>query len=152
VGERWRTVVSIAVVLTMLSSLAHYYYDGHYAKEDVRGAMRYVEKRMETRGDDACVFAPTVFDVARRYRTADYALYRAFQRRWVKKSSVDAQLDPLFAACNSVWYVRAREWVDDYDGYLWRSLRARYHVVEQTQFDGVKVFLMVKDDRDNERI
>jgi 4-amino-4-deoxy-L-arabinose transferase-like glycosyltransferase len=152
VGERWRTVASLAVVLTMLTSLGHYYYDGRYAKEDVRGAMRYVEKRMDTGGDHVCVFAPTVFDVARRYRTGDYVLYRAFQRNWVDKSSVDAQLDPMFAACNSVWYVRARPWVDDYDGYLWRSLRSRYRVVEQTQFVGVKVFLMVKEDQHGERI
>ena len=85
-------------------------------------------------------------DVARRYHTGTYPIYSVFQRDWVPKERVDAQLDPMFAACNSIWYVRAGEWVDDSDGYVLRSLRLNYRVVEETQFDGVKVLLLSRQD------
>jgi hypothetical protein len=86
-----------------------------------------------------------VFDVARRYRTGSYPLHTVFQRPWLAKDRVDAQLAPILAACNSIWYVRARPWVDDYDGYITRALEARYLVAERAQFDGVNVIRFVRE-------
>jgi uncharacterized membrane protein len=143
-AQRWRMIAAQACVLTMLLSLGHYYYDGRYEKEDVRSAIRYVEGRMESDGMDACVFAPTVFNVARRYRSGGEGVYHVFARPWLPKPRVDAQLAPMFEACDSLWYVRARPWVDDYDGHVSRSLESRYQVAEQARFDGVEVLLMTR--------
>lgn len=143
----WRTVHSaaaVAALVTMLVSLGNYYYNGRYVKEDVRSAMRYIEERMAAERMDACVVAPTVIHAAHRYRTGNYPIFTVFARPWLEKSRVDAQLEPVFAGCNSVWYVRARPWVDDYDGYVSRTLMSRYRVTEEATFDGVKLFLLVR--------
>lgn len=130
----------LACVATMVTSLAHYYFDGRYAKEDVKRATRYVEERLESSGAEGCIFAPTVIRVVERYLEGNVPTYSAFQREWLTRDRVDAQLAPLFAACNSVWYVRARAWVDDYNDYLLHSVESRYTVVEEARFDGVEVF------------
>jgi hypothetical protein len=42
--------------------------------------------------------------------------------------------------------MRARPWVDDYDGYVSAELHSRYNVVEETQFDGLTVFHFVRSE------
>jgi uncharacterized membrane protein len=145
-SRRPRVVVLLACALTMMASLANYYFNGRYAKEDVKRATRYVEKRIEAIDSDGCVFAPTIFRVVERYRRGEWPIYNIYNRETMARSRVDAQLAPLFAACNSVWYLRARPWVDDPDGYLTGELRARYTVVEQAQFDGLRVIHFVRDE------
>lgn len=133
-----------ACALTMLVSLTHYYFDGNYARDDVRSAVRYVEKQMDRDRSDECVLAPTVDEVVRHYRTGNYEVHVVFQRQWLARDRVDAQLASLFAACNSLWYIRARPWVDDWNNYVIDTLESRYRVSEQVQFDGVKVIHLVR--------
>ncbi len=148
--SRWRATALIACVLTMMTSLGHHYFDGRYSKEDVKRATYYIEERMGTTDNDACVLAPTIFPVVERYRTRSDPLFHVFQRDWLAKPRVDAQLDPVFAACNSLWYMRARVWVDDHDGYVWRSLQEHYNVTEEASFDGVEVFHLQRKNDDGE--
>lgn len=138
----WMRAAGLGLVaLTLLVSTGNYYFNGRYAREDVKGAVRYLEERLAT---DECVFAPAVRDVVDHYLRARAPLYSVYNRPWVKVEQVDAQLERLFAACNSFWYVRARWWVDDPDGYVWREITSRYEQSQSIEFNGVT---LIKLDR-----
>ena len=124
---------------TLMVSLWNLHFNGRYAREDVKRAMRYVEEGLEA---DECILAPTVWQVAGHYYRGDVPIRYVFQRHWLPKARVDAQLEPVFAACNSFWYVRSRPWVDDADGYVWRAITHEYNAVEEAHFDGVDVYRM----------
>ena len=140
---RVRLVAAGLTVATLLVSLGNHYFNGRYAKEDVRSAVRYVMEQPET---PWCVFAPTVNEVVRHYQ-GEFAIHSIFQRETVPRATVDRELGLLFAACNSFWYFRARVWVDDYNGYLWEQVNARYDALESVEFDGLSLtrFIRKKD-------
>lgn len=143
-GRRWRAWSVLACAVTMSVSLAQYYFDGSYAREDVKRAMRYIDPRLDTNGGNECIFAPTVFKVAARYRSGDTPIRFVYPPRGPNVERAHAQLDSLFAACNSFWYVKAREWVADPDDWLERAISEYYDEVERQAFDGVKVIRYVR--------
>ncbi|MDH3198945.1 MAG: hypothetical protein OEO21_11980, partial [Candidatus Krumholzibacteria bacterium] len=142
-GRRARVAAWAAVAALTAVSLAHFYFDGRYAKEDVRGAVRTIEARA---GPEDCILAPTVWHVVGRYYRGEAVTRSVFQRDWLPKPRVDAQLEPLFAECNTVWYIRARPWVDDADGYVLRRLAERYVSREVIEFNGVELMLLEASD------
>ena len=133
-GPRLRAGVFALVFLTLLVSSANYYFNGRYAREDVKGAVRYLEKHLET---NECVFAPTVRDVVDHYLQSRAPLYSVYNDPRTTVEQVDGQLERLFAACNSFWYVRARPWVDDPEGYVWSEITRRYEELQSVEFNGV---------------
>jgi 4-amino-4-deoxy-L-arabinose transferase-like glycosyltransferase len=145
-GRRGRWPAAACAVV-MVVSLWHCYYDGRYAKEDVRRATRYIAERLDTEGSDGCVLAPTVFQIVERYYPGPVPVKTVYARG--TGTSLDAQLDSVFAACNSVWYVRARPWEDDPDGRIERAVDARYRAVERQDFDGVKVTHYIRENPDD---
>jgi hypothetical protein len=52
-------------------------------------------------------------------------------------SVVQDQLARLFVQCDSLWYLRARPWVDDADGRVLAEIDARYVRGEALEFPGV---------------
>jgi hypothetical protein len=140
-AEKWRWP-AVACAAVMAVSLWHYYFDGRYAKDDVKGAMRYVAERLDSAGHDECVLAPTVFQIVERYYDGPAPVKTVYGR--LPRASVDAQLDTVFAACNSMWYLRARPWEDDRDGIIWRAIAARYTEVERAQFNGVNAIHYIR--------
>lgn len=136
VGLRGRVQIAgyALVVLTLLVSTGNYYFDGKYARDDVKGAVRYIEERSAT---DECILAPTVNDIVQHYLSGDTPVYSVFQRDWLAKEKVDAQLERVFAGCNSFWYLRARPWVDDPNGYVLRQITDRCEKSEAIEFNGV---------------
>lgn len=140
-SPRGRVVAGAAVVATSLWSLGNHYFDGAYARADVRAAVRHIEEHAGPAGNDtesACIVAPTVFYVVEHYRRGNLPVRTVFANG-VPRDSVQRQLDEVFAACNEVWYVRARPWVDDPDGTIVASFRERYREMETTRFHGVEL-------------
>ncbi|MCH7549965.1 MAG: glycosyltransferase family 39 protein [Candidatus Krumholzibacteriota bacterium] len=135
---RMRWLSGAAVAATTIASLWNYEFVGRYAKEDVRGAVRYIEEQPEAYD---CIFAPTVWQIVEHYAQAGAPVEQLFRRTWLPMDRVDAQLDELFAACNTFWYIRARPWVDDPDGYALDMVRDRYREMEVEEFNGVTIFL-----------
>ena len=127
---------ALAVLATLVVSTGNYYFNGRYARDDVKRATGYVERRI---ADGECIFAPTVANIVARYATRNDPILGVYQRAWTPKERVDAQMSRLFAGCNAFWYVRARPWVDDADGYVWDQISSRYRQVEVANFDGVTV-------------
>lgn len=140
-GARPRKIGYVLLLGTLLFSAGNYYFDGRYARDDVKGAVRYVEKRI---GTAECLFAPTVPDIVQHYLKRDVPVYTVIRQPWTTKAQVDAELREFFAGCNSFWYVRARPWVSDHDGYLSRQLALRYDQSEVVTFDGVALIHFYK--------
>jgi len=140
-GPRIRVFLGGALVLTSLVSLGNHYFNGDYARADVRAAVRHIEKQsegMNAAGESMCIVAPTVFHVVQHYYDGRAPVHPVFGEG-VPEESVTRQLDTVFAACNEVWYVRARPWVDDADGAIAAAFLDRYTLVETTRFHGVEL-------------
>ena len=136
-SKRVSAVLMLAVVATLLVAIGNYYLNPRYAREDVRGAVRYIETHI-TEGE--CIVAPTVTSVVEHYYGGVEEVYSPFNRRGRSRLIVDRQLGEVFAWCNSVWYVRARPWVDDPDGYLVDQISDHYRQLQLVEFEGVEVY------------
>jgi len=133
--SRWRTVMAILVAVTTAVSLGNHYFSGRFAREDVRTAVRYLEEQP----DVTCIFAPTVYNVVTHYYHGPAAIHVVY-RRTAPSDQVERQLEDVFAACNTLWYVRARPWVSDGDGYILKRLLERFDMLERVEFNGIELF------------
>ena len=124
------------VVATLLVSDLNYYFDGRYAREDVRGAVRYVDERIEP---GECIFAPTVRGIVYHYYRGIEEVHAVYNPDGLPERETDKRLRPLFAGCKSLWYIRARPWVDDPDGYVLGRLADRYRQTQVIHFNGVEL-------------
>jgi 4-amino-4-deoxy-L-arabinose transferase-like glycosyltransferase len=127
--RRW--LVGGLLLATCGWSLGNHYFNPRYAREDVRGAVAEIERR---EGANTCLFAPTVRQVVEHYRTSDAPVYAVFADA---PGSASSQLAPLFGECESFWYLRAREWVDDPDGAVLHAIEQRYRAGESFVRPGV---------------
>jgi uncharacterized membrane protein len=134
---RWAALLSAAVVVTLAVSSVNYYYNGRYARENVRQAVRDLESRI---GPEECIFVPSVREVVEYYFRKPNPVYAVFAPPGTSQERIDAQLDKLFANCDAFWYVRAREWVDDPGGRFLPALRERYSEMEVIEYEGVAVY------------
>jgi uncharacterized membrane protein len=126
--------IALALVLaTSAWSLAHFYADPAYAKEDVRDAVRAVETRMRP---GECVFAPTVWQIVQHYQTGGEPLHFVYGDNPV---AMRREMQDLFDGCPSFWYIRARPWVDDPDGRVLSAIEARCRATDTLRYPGVTV-------------
>jgi predicted membrane-bound mannosyltransferase len=128
---------ALAIVLALsLLSIWNYYYNGNYARENVKAAARYVESRIE---GGECILAPTVKGVVEHYLDNSFPIYSVNAPRKAPRNRIDRQLDGVFNECASLWYFRARPWVDDPNGYVLNALESRYDIKVQKEFEGVRL-------------
>jgi len=137
VNRRRRLALMVAVLITLLAACGNYYFNPKYAREDVKGAVRYVEARI-ARGE--CIVAPTVTGVVDHYYGGVEEIHSVFNRPERPRVIVDRQLQEVFAWCNSVWYVRARPWVNDPDGYVLSRISGHYGEMQVVEFEGVELY------------
>ena len=134
-------ILWMAVLATSGWSLRNHYFNGRFAKEDVRGAANYLEARV---APGECVLVPTVTEVFEHYYDRDTPLFKVSAPRGTSRSQIEDQLVPLFATCDSVWYVRAREWVNDPDGLVLGVLHGQGEAAESINFAGVTLIRFVQ--------
>jgi hypothetical protein len=122
-----KQLLTVLVFGTLLLSLGNYYFNDRYAREDVRGAARYIEKNAVS---DECILVPTVIEVFDYYYDGESPIRNVWIPAGTPQERIDEQLDKVFATCSTVWYVAAREWDHDKSGYLRGALDSRCRVVE----------------------
>jgi hypothetical protein len=131
---RWRGwIVGGLLMATCAVSVGNDYFSPRYAREDVKRAVAEMDRRM-TPGD--CIFAPTVWQVVQHYRRDDAPLYSVYADA---PAASRAQMDALLGTCPTFWYVRARAWVDDPDGYVAAEIERRCDVLDRFERPGVVV-------------
>jgi len=135
--KRWRGLaLALLVLLTLSTSVGNSFFNGRYARDDVRGAVRYVEAHIQT---GECVFAPTVTRIVEHYYEGVEEVHAVYNPPGWPREKTDARLETIFAWCNSLWYIRARPWADDADGYVRDRLGQRYRKTQLVNFNGVEV-------------
>jgi len=138
---RARAWVPAALALgTCALSLVNHYFNPAYAKEDVRGAVRAVEGRL---APNECLFAPTVWQIVAHYQHSDAPLHYVYRDA---PGVMEGQLSDLSASCASLWYIRARPWVDDFDGRVMAEVQSRYRAAETLEFAGVTAIHFFRKD------
>jgi uncharacterized membrane protein len=135
--RRVRGLLEMAVLATLLVSVGNLYFNPRYAREDVRGAVEHIENHI---APGECIVAPTVTRVVEYYYGGVEEVHSIHNRPDRPREVVDRQLNEVFAWCNSVWYVRARPWVDDADGYLIDRIAGHYRELQLVEFEGVEVY------------
>lgn len=130
------------VFATLAASLANYYFNDDYAKEDIRGAARLIETRIQP-GD--CVLAPTVAEVFEHYFRKENPVYRAGASSRPPREILEEKLAKTLAGCPRVWYVRSREWDNDPDGELSAALTRMYR--ETARLEGLPGVVIVTYER-----
>jgi hypothetical protein len=131
---RW--VLLGLTLVTLVFSTGNYYFDGRYARENVRRAADYLEAKG---GENECIFAPTISQVFRYYYGGSARTFQIHGPWPVTGDRLDAQLDDFLANCKTFWYVRAREWVHDPDGRVLEVLDAAAERKEVIDYEGVKI-------------
>ncbi len=130
---RWRPWVAAAVLSLSVASLANHYFNPAFAKEDVKRAVREVERRI---APGECVFAPTVWQVVEHYLTIDAPVHYVYSN---PPGLAARQLEEMFSACESFWYLRSRPWVDDADGRVQAEIDSRCETLDRFELPGVEV-------------
>lgn len=131
-------VVATAVALTLVVSMGNYFFNGEYAREDVRGAARLVEERAVA---DECVLVPAVTEVFTYYYEGEAPVRSLYAPIGTPRKRLDDQLESVLAECGDLWYIRARPWVHDPDDHVLSVLNSTRNRSEVINLDGVTIYV-----------
>jgi len=110
-GRRGRAIVSVALLALCGASLAGYYGQDRYAKEDVRGAVAALDPR-EAPGRP--ILAPTVGPVVRHYWRGRGPVLGCWDEPQVRDAAMaDRLVARQLGDHDSAWIVTARPWFQD---------------------------------------
>lgn len=131
-----------AVVLFSLVSLGNYYYVPEYAREDVRGAARYVAEN-ERPGD--IVLVPVVRHVFEFYFEGQAELFGLYRGQTRSSDGIQRVVDERTEGLTRLWFVDSRLWHMDPGGRTPSVLEERYERLETRRFAGATVTLYALD-------
>jgi 4-amino-4-deoxy-L-arabinose transferase-like glycosyltransferase len=125
-------------------SLANYYFNPEYAREDARGASRYLE--MVAQPDDAILVVGS--SVALKYYYAGPAPLHS----WTGQShdpvaQVAAQSGETTHPHKRLWLVETRRWEKDKSGQVRNVLEQTYQTLGHQRFSGVDIYSYEVGDR-----
>jgi len=132
----------VCVFATLAVSLANYYFNDDYAKEDIREAARHVEAHIQP---GECVLAPTVAEVFEHYFRGPNSVYPVSASSRPPRAALEERLVKTLGGCGRVWYVRSREWDNDPDGELSGALGRMYR--ETARLEGLPGVVIVTYER-----
>jgi mannosyltransferase len=136
---------SLLLVALSLFSLGNYFWNGRYAKADVRQAAAW---SAETRPGVPVLVASVanVFEYYNRDRQPALTVYGRPPLGGARQA--DAFLDEILAGQDSVVYLAARQWYFDPGGYLPEALARRGRLQLDREFPGVTLYFWHKTETD----
>jgi 4-amino-4-deoxy-L-arabinose transferase-like glycosyltransferase len=133
----WRKAVAALVFVTLSVSLQNFYFNPRYAKEDIRGAARYLEAHI---ADGDCVLVPTVTEVFQHYFKKPNLVSMVGAPLDTPRDVLENRLSRHLGGCRVVWYVRSREWDQDPQGELVLGLERMYRETGRiNEWTGVEI-------------
>jgi hypothetical protein len=131
-----QTAAVVAVLLVHGLSLANYYFDPRYSREDARSAVRFLLESAQ----------PThpILVVGNELPLQYYSSGRLPLVSWGRtviddQSALLAHLDQLRLQ-PELWLVTIRPWEDDPQGLLKAALDARHRLIERQSFPGIEIY------------
>jgi 4-amino-4-deoxy-L-arabinose transferase-like glycosyltransferase len=132
----------VAVVLFSLVSLRSYYFVPEYAREDIRGAARYVAEN-ERPGD--IVLVPVVRDVFTFYFDGQAEHFVLYRGQTTSADAVQRVVDERTDGFRRLWFVDSRLWHMDAARRTPSVLEERYEKLDTRSFSGATVSLYALD-------
>lgn len=136
-GLPGRAVAGLLIVLCLWSA-GNYYWNPAYWREDVRGAVQYIEER-ETSGD--IVLVPVVTDVFDHYYGGEQERFLLYRGQAESDAEVGERVTSGVSGRQRLWYVSSRPWHVDPEGRIAEYLDSRYELEDVADFPGVQVRL-----------
>jgi len=131
-----KATLVLLVAAVSFGSLGNYYFNGEYAKENVRAAAEYLE-RQRTLGD--CIIAPRVNEVLGYYMKGDTSIYGLPANPGTPREHIVARIDKLTPPCRDVWYVKARLRRDRFEEIVMSRLAEDFEIRGSKRFEGVEI-------------
>jgi hypothetical protein len=132
-----RYIAFAAVLLVNGVSLANYYFDPRYSREDARGAARFLEEAAQPR-DIILVIGNT--GTLKYYYKAKVPV-ASWDRKTVNDpAALSDRMQGLSQRYNHVWLVELRPWQKDRKGVVKAALEARFSLVERKTLAGVDIY------------
>lgn len=140
---RWHRWVTLVVVGLFAASLANYYWNPDYDKDDVRGAVEYVQT--SRRGNEPVVVVGQIAPAAEYYgRGLHIETVRGCLPRWMEVGSTPrapvVQIDSLVPE-TSFWFLTGRDWIGRSEECM-EKLGATHETVKRASYTGVDVYRM----------
>jgi 4-amino-4-deoxy-L-arabinose transferase-like glycosyltransferase len=136
--RRWGLATTVLLAGLTLWSLGGYYWNGRYAKADVRAAAGFVETNNT---DRAPVLAPVVTSVFSFYHRGPEEVIGTFGLPALQdENEADAYVARTLAGRDGCWLVLAREWYFDPGGHLPRALSRSGHLRLRYTAANVRVY------------
>ncbi len=126
-----------AVVVFHGLSLANYYFDAHYSREDARAAARYLETA--TRPGEIIVVVGNDLGLRYYYR-GDVPVASVSRPLINKRTGLSEHLEKLNEEHERLWLVEIRSWEADPQGTVKAILDERYRLREQKGLAGVDIY------------
>jgi uncharacterized membrane protein len=136
-----RPLIQIAVLAAVLAvngvSLAHYYLDPRYAREDTQAAARYLE--MTAHSGDALLVVGSAIALSHYYRgSLPIVNWRKPQIK--DRTALTDYLQQLSEAHDHLWLVSIRPWEADPKGTVRGMLDDRYTLIRHKRLEGVDIY------------
>lgn len=134
----WRRYLTVtAVCAVMCYADWNYHAVGAYARDDVRGTVRFIEAQEEA-GD--LILAPSVMQTARYYYRGSNDVTALFPND-LGRVELEARIERFKQDHGRVWYIRCRHWDTDPDDLLVAVLSAGAESMESWNHPGIVLYL-----------
>jgi mannosyltransferase len=127
----------IAVLLVNGLSLANYYFDPRYSREDARAAARYLETAADS--DDALVVVGSTV-AFKHYYKGGLPVVTLGQTVVKNREALAARFQELGKAHDHLWLVAIRPWLSDPKGVARAMLDDRYTPIGRQELPGVEIY------------
>jgi len=135
---RWSPVMAVAMVVLSLWSVGNHYWNGRYSKEDIRGAVAWVQQHDNS---DLPVLAPAVQGVWSFYASGGGELIPTYHHSALQDQAAATEFfENELAGRAEFLFVASREWYFDPHGVLPVVLARRGHLELEKEWPGVRVY------------
>jgi hypothetical protein len=137
----WGGMASLLLVILTLYSLGGYYWDGRYAKADVRAAVQAVEDLQGAEGAADAILVPVVTSVFHYYYDGDSLVLGTYELGTLSNvEQARAFCDSTLAGRDHLLWVEARPWYFDPRGLLSDELARHGHLRLIEEWSGAKLY------------
>jgi hypothetical protein len=135
----WMQMILVTAILgSNVLSLAHYYFDPQYAREDARAAAQYLEAAVQPQD---VILAVGTTSPLKYYFRKDIPIVNLGSLRKSDRQIVAQRLREFSKEYNRLWLVEMRVWQQDPMGEVKVVLDSRYTLVEEKQLPGVDIYV-----------
>ena len=138
--NRWKWVLPVLYLLTIIHSLGNHYFNPHYTRDDLRAAARFI-RELEPPAEGVVICAAHLADIFRYYSATTIPLEPLSLGTGVSVEDALAPIKQRVVGMNRFALVYSRPDHGDPEHVLPGAMQACYRLVERRHWTGVDVYL-----------